>query len=178
MIFIGFGFLMTFLRKYGFSSVGFNFLISALVIQVSMLTSHWWHCVFDGGWKDLELQITTLIAADFAAGAAMITFGAILGKTSPLELVFIAIVEMIFYGLNEQIGVVKLKAVDMGGSIFVHTFGAYYGLAVSYMVTPRDKLEEKDEGSTHTSDMFAMIGTIFPIPAGAALSSPGTGFTV
>ena len=33
MMFIGFGFLMTFLRKYGHSSVGFNFLVSAFVIQ-------------------------------------------------------------------------------------------------------------------------------------------------
>lgn len=28
------GFLMTFLRKYSYSAVGFNYLISALVIQV------------------------------------------------------------------------------------------------------------------------------------------------
>ena len=42
MIFIGFGFLMTFLSKYGFSSVGFNFLISAVTIQVHHL--HLLHC--------------------------------------------------------------------------------------------------------------------------------------
>lgn len=33
MIFIGFGFLMTFLQRYGFSSVGFNFLIAAFSLQ-------------------------------------------------------------------------------------------------------------------------------------------------
>jgi ammonium transporter Rh len=33
MVFIGFGFLMTFLRKYGYSSVGINFLIGGLAIQ-------------------------------------------------------------------------------------------------------------------------------------------------
>ena len=126
-----------------------------------MLMNHFWHCWFNNHWVDLELQITTLITADFAAGAAMISFGALLGKASPLELVFIAISEMVFYGLNESIGVIEMQAVDMGGSIFVHTFGAYFGLAVSYMVTPRDKFEEKDEGSTYTSDTFAMIGTIF-----------------
>ncbi|XP_008563325.1 PREDICTED: ammonium transporter Rh type A-like, partial [Galeopterus variegatus] len=33
MIFVGFGFLMTFLKKYGFSGVGFNFFIAALGLQ-------------------------------------------------------------------------------------------------------------------------------------------------
>ncbi|CAF4064688.1 unnamed protein product, partial [Rotaria sordida] len=32
MMFIGFGFLMTFLRRYSFSSVSFNFLVAAFVV--------------------------------------------------------------------------------------------------------------------------------------------------
>ena len=37
MVFIGFGLLLTFLKKYGFSSLGYNFLISALVIEWSTM---------------------------------------------------------------------------------------------------------------------------------------------
>lgn len=33
MIFVGFGFLMTFLKKYGFSGVGFNLFLAALGLQ-------------------------------------------------------------------------------------------------------------------------------------------------
>ena len=39
MIFVGFGFLMTFLRRYGYSSIGFNFLLAAFAIQWSTITS-------------------------------------------------------------------------------------------------------------------------------------------
>ena len=43
MIFVGFGFLMTFLHKYTFSSVGLNFFIAALAIQISIFTGAFWH---------------------------------------------------------------------------------------------------------------------------------------
>lgn len=39
MIFIGFGFLMTFLRRYSYSSIGFNLLLAALVLQWGTLTT-------------------------------------------------------------------------------------------------------------------------------------------
>lgn len=37
MIFIGFAYLMVFLKKYGFSSSGFNMLVAAMVIQWAFL---------------------------------------------------------------------------------------------------------------------------------------------
>lgn len=37
MIFIGFGYLMTFLKKYGFSGSAFNLLVAALTIQWAFL---------------------------------------------------------------------------------------------------------------------------------------------
>ena len=39
MIFVGFGFLMTFLRRYGYGSVAFNMLLAAFAIQWSTITS-------------------------------------------------------------------------------------------------------------------------------------------
>ena len=41
--------------------------------------------------------------------------------------------------------------------MFVHTFGAYFGLMVSFVLT-RD-FSSSGEGPTYTSDIFAMIGT-------------------
>ena len=37
MIFIGFGFLMTFLKRYGYGSIGFNMLIAAFVLEWALL---------------------------------------------------------------------------------------------------------------------------------------------
>lgn len=161
MILVGFGFLMTFLSKYGFSAVGFNFMITAFVIQWSILTNGFWHCIHLGEFHAISLDIKSLITGDFAAGAVLITFGGCLGKVSPLQLLTIATIECIVYGANEVIGAAKWGAVDMGGSIFVHTFGAYFGLGCAWALGGAKAKDHKDNGSTKTSDMFAMIGTLF-----------------
>ena len=168
MIFIGFGFLMTFLKKYTFSSVGLNFIIAAFAIQWSMIVNGVIHNIYEGhASQKISLGITNLITSDFAAGAVLVSFGAVLGKTTPLQMLIVVIFELLVYACNELIGAVILGAVDMGGSIFVHTFGAYFGLALSRTIS-RSKLNKdgsvKDHplnGSNYTSDTFAMVGTIF-----------------
>jgi ammonium transporter Rh len=161
MIFIGFGFLMTFLKKYSHSALGYTMYLSALSIQYAILINGFFHCLFKNSWQEITLDIKTLITGDFAAGAVLITFGALLGKTSLLQMSIITICELIFYAINESIGVIKYEAVDMGGSMYVHTFGAYFGLAVSYILTNREKAKSEKNSANHVSDTFAMIGTIF-----------------
>ena len=43
------------------------------------------------------------------------------------QMLVVSIFEIAFYSLSEKIGVNDFQAVDSGGSIFVHTFGAYFG---------------------------------------------------
>ncbi|KAH7951541.1 hypothetical protein HPB52_010288 [Rhipicephalus sanguineus] len=135
MVFIGFGFLMTFLKRYGFGAVGFTLLIAALSIH--------------------------LVGAEFAAASVLISFGAVLGKTSPLQLVVMAAIEVVLFACNEHLGVGEFKAVDIGGSIFLHMFGAYFGLAVSFVLNKKEHYDHRKEGSVYHSDIFAMIGTLF-----------------
>ena len=41
MIFLGLGFLMSFLQRYAYSAVGFSFLIGSLVIEWALLMKKW-----------------------------------------------------------------------------------------------------------------------------------------
>lgn len=51
------------------------------------------------------------------------------------------------------------KAVDAGESMYIHAFGAYFGLAVSFVFGLKDKPKEHHlESTTYHSDVFAMIG--------------------
>ncbi|EDV19599.1 uncharacterized protein TRIADDRAFT_33274 [Trichoplax adhaerens] len=159
MIFIGFGFLMTFLKKYSFSSVGFNLLLASFVIQWSTLMlgfcHHW------SNFSIITIKTEDLIGSDICAAAVLISFGAVLGKTSPLQLMVMALLEVIFYAVNETICFQYLKISDMGGSIVIHAFGAYFGLAVALVMNKKEAVDNPNEGSSYQSDLSAMIGTVF-----------------
>ncbi|VDI41060.1 Hypothetical predicted protein, partial [Mytilus galloprovincialis] len=51
--------------------------------------------------------------------------------------------------------------VDLGESIFIHAFGAYFGLAVARVLYSNNLDEHQNEGTVYHSDLFSMIGTIF-----------------
>jgi len=55
------------------------------------------------------------------------------------------------------------EAVDTGGSMYVHTFGAYFGVAASLVLTDMKKVkrDSKYEKGAYNSNLIAMIGTIF-----------------
>ena len=46
MIFIGFGFLMTFLKRYSHSALGYTMYLSSLAIQYGILINGFFHCLF------------------------------------------------------------------------------------------------------------------------------------
>jgi len=102
-----------------------------------------------------------LIAGDFAAGAAMITFGAVLGKINLQQMFFLVWWEMIWYGLNEGICVNMFHVTDAGGSILVHTFGAYFGVACTYGFQPKRAANSMNMQSNYQSEMVAVVGSIF-----------------
>ena len=163
MIFVGFGFLMTFLHKYAHNSLGYTFFVAALCIQYSILISGFFHRLFVNDWTSITIELPQLITGNFAAAVVLISLGAVLGKVSPAQMVLIAISELVFFALNENIGVEVYEASDMGGSMYVHAFGAYFGLGLSLALRNENKEKEgeKRNTSTYASDIFAMIGTLF-----------------
>lgn len=51
------------------------------------------------------------------------------------------------------------QVVDVGGSMFVHAFGAYFGLAISRVLHNPEVEKSTKEGSVYHSDMFAVVGS-------------------
>ncbi|CAF2751463.1 unnamed protein product [Rotaria sp. Silwood2] len=181
MMFIGFGFLMTFLRRYSFSSIGFNFILCAFTLEWAIIIRGY---LFDWSSDNQKfiVDIQSLATADFVSASILISMGAVLGKVNAVQLILMSFIEVPIQVVNEWIGTHLFCAFDPGESMYVHAFGnktkfififdkkktnnfyilgAYFGLAVTFVLFHSDVLDSSLEKSRYTSDIFAMIGTIF-----------------
>jgi ammonium transporter Rh len=152
MIFIGFGFLMSFLHKAGFTATSHAFLVGRLhrpLGDVAMLNRGFWERAIteDATWDTIKPSVASLIGADFAAGAILISFGAMLGRVTASQLLVMATLEVIFDSINEMNIVERFHVADIGGSMIIHTFGACFGLACTF-VLEKAKPERKDIDSS------------------------------
>lgn len=50
-----------------------------------------------------------------------------------------------------------LKAYDVGESMYVHVFGAYFGLTIAKILHNK-QVENEKESSSYNSDLFSIIG--------------------
>ncbi|XP_074536649.1 rh50-like protein [Halichoeres trimaculatus] len=159
MIFLGFGCLLAFFRLYGFGGMVFNFLTATFAIQWAILVQGYFQFSHDG---KIHLGVINLINAEFACAVVLISFGAVLGKTSPLQLLVMALLEVPVFAITEWAVLKYLKINDAGGSILIHLFACYFGLGVTF-VLHRPSLNEGHvkENTSYQSDILALMGTLF-----------------
>lgn len=164
MVLIGFGFLMAFLRRYSYGAIGLNYFLSGLVIVEAILVVGAFQQVVWGSHSKVHVELPLLIDASICAASAMIWFGAVIGKATPSQLVWLAVLFVPLYAVNQHLVFHTLGALDVGGSISVHAFGAYYGLAASLLISRKQTNPGGGNplnACSYTSNVFGMIGTIF-----------------
>ncbi|XP_064491080.1 blood group Rh(CE) polypeptide [Pseudopipra pipra] len=157
MVIFGFGFFLMVLRRYGFSSTGFNLLIIVLGVQCSVLVED--SLVF----FSLEAKegiLKSIAKAFISMTAVIISTGAVLGKTNLVQLIVMTLVELIVFYVSRWINRRYLEVGDHLSLMHVHLFGAYFGLAVtSCFPEPSPRLDKNR--STPKSDLFSMLGCVF-----------------
>lgn len=153
MLLLGFGFLMTFLEKFGLGAVGVTMLLTVLNMECNLIIEN----VLTSNYV---INMETIINTEFSAAALLISFGALIGRATPLQMCVISIAEAVFYAINKIIIVFGLfGAEDVGGTITIHMFGAYFGLACAKAFGPQEKESASNNKASRVSDVFAFIGT-------------------
>jgi ammonia channel protein AmtB len=156
MLLIGFGFLMVFVRKHGYSSITATYLAVSIAIPLYMLIKT------TTGEGFSITNIDSFILAEFAAASLLIAMGAPLGRLNMNQYLALAILFIPAYILNEW---AMLESgyftgfIDTGGSVVIHAFGAYFGLGVVSNTINKFKNQPEPE-SDKLSNQFSLIGSM------------------
>lgn len=161
MLLVGFGFLMVFIKKYGYSATTGTYLVVGVGLPLYLLLR-------SAGFLSAEAipadNIKVLILAEFAVASALIAMGAVLGRLRNYQYGLVAVLAVFAYTLNEWLvldgglGITK-GFTDAAGSIVIHAFGAYFGLGLAVALTNKNDFGKSIE-SDETSDRFAMLGSM------------------
>jgi ammonium transporter Rh len=160
MLVVGFGFLMVFVRRYGFGATTGTYLVVATGLPVYMVLRA--NGVVGHTLKTHSVE--TLMLAEFAVATTLIAMGAVLGRLRVFQYALLALLLVPLYALNEWLvldngsGLTK-GFQDSAGSIVIHAFGAYFGLAASLVLTTAQQRSRPIE-SDPTSDRFSMLGSM------------------
>lgn len=161
MLLVGFGFLMVFVKNYGFSATTGTYLVVATTLPLYLLLRATGILSAEAIPAD---SIKALLFAEFAAASALIAMGAVLGRLRNYQYAILGILIVPVYLLNEWLvydgGLGFTKGfVDAAGSIGIHAFGAYFGMGLTIALTSGKSRDISIE-SDATSDRFAMLGSM------------------
>jgi ammonium transporter Rh len=166
MVFLGFGFLMAFMYKCGLTATCHTYFIAAFTLLWAILMRGFWRQAIQSAsiYEKIQIGVVELIGADFCTMAVIVSMAAMIGRVSALQLLIMAVCEVIVFAINEALLIYKFVVTDRGGTMSVFMFGCYFGLACSLVVglmqghhTRSSELLRR----TRQSDMFSMIGTLF-----------------
>lgn len=148
---VGFGFLMTFPRFYGYSAIMHSLLCTILCIQLYPLSHALWRLK-----TPIVIDNEMLLLSLFSGASVLIADGAILGRTTVAQTIFLTTAFTLSYAANEYVGEL-LHAQDVGGSMTIHAFGAFFGLFCSiFLPMPKEIIHS----ASYESNISSLLGTL------------------
>ncbi|KAM3594634.1 uncharacterized protein V6R79_011242 [Siganus canaliculatus] len=159
MVILGFGFLCTFLVRYGFSGSGFNLLAAVVATQWAILLNGVESWYYRG---KIRIDLRSLVVAEMCAASALVSLGVMLGKANPVQLTLMVLLEVSGFILNEWLLRTLLKAQLFHNIMLLHIFGAFFGLTLSWILYSEESVKHfEKEKFDRKSILFSMLGTVF-----------------
>ncbi|XP_071327364.1 rh blood group, D antigen [Trachinotus anak] len=157
MAILGFGFLCTFLVRYSFSASAFNLLVAVIATQLALILNG---IEYHRG--KIMLDLRSLVEAEMCTASVLISIGAVLGKTNPVQLILISLLEVSGFILNKWVLQILLKGHLMDRIMALHIFGAFFGFMLTWILYRKGSEQrfEKEKFDKKTG-LFSMLGTMF-----------------
>ncbi|XP_071529222.1 ammonium transporter Rh type B-like isoform X3 [Panulirus ornatus] len=155
LVLVGVGLRLTFLREFSYSSVGLSLLVMAISLQWAIL------CVgFMSDTEVIYLSIHSLLVAGEVSISGSVSQGAVAGAASPLQLVLLTLFHVPLQTITARLSYLTFQAVDRGGSVSVHLFGAMYGVSARFALGSSGAAQRSRASATKTSQVTAFVGTM------------------
>ena len=72
-------------------------------LQWCIINYDFWHGLLKGQLARPGIDLAQLFQGDFGVAAVLISFGGLLGKVSPTQLLWLCMLEIVFYAINEAL---------------------------------------------------------------------------
>ncbi|KAM9354115.1 rh blood group, D antigen [Pholidichthys leucotaenia] len=159
MVIAGFGFLGTFLVRFGFSGSGFNLLVAAMATQWAIILNGAESWYYRGR---IRVNLRSLVVAQMCTASAQISIGPIMGKINPVQLVLAALLEVSGFVLNQWLLQTLLKVRPFNSIMMLHIFGSLFGLMLTWKLHRQSsELHWEKEKFDRKTGLFSMLGTLF-----------------
>lgn len=152
---VGLVYTRSFLKAYGLGSVGYCLLILCVSVQWSMIVES----LVNG--TVLHVSFANLMNGCSSAAAVLVSFGALVGKVDPLQILTLVLIELPCYCWNKvvflQMGSEKTPLVQDRGTLLIFLFGSFFGLAAGKTlgVPEMDWLNR----SQRNTELLSLFGT-------------------
>jgi ammonium transporter Rh len=168
MIFLGFGFLRSFLKHHSWTSIALTFIGGVLSFEFGLFILICWGGIFKPGWSPGLFNFGHFLDSNYCSAAIVISLGAVLGKISLSQYIFMILFETIFSTFNYVLLRQKLRIIDVGGALTIHLFGSIFGAIFSLISfgskNERERIKKSIHfGSNYNSNIFALFGTLILI---------------
>jgi len=109
----------------------------------------------------IRMTYQSMIEGLLATVPVQITYGMLLGKVGPSQLMLCAIMCVTSYGLNYWINIYILGAWDhVGGCCVIHSFGAFFGIGCTLFASGKGAAQNPDNAPRYNADVLCMVGVI------------------
>jgi ammonium transporter Rh len=166
-IFIGFGFLRSFIKHYSWTSIALTFIAGIVSFEFGLFIIICWSSLFQKSWSDGIFNFEHLLDTSYCSATVIIALGAVLGKLSFPQYFIMIFLGIFFSTLNYVLLRQTFRIIDVGGALTVHLFGASFGATFSYIslktVSGREKniiKNSKKLSGDYNSNIFALFGSL------------------
>ena len=168
IIFLGFGFLRSFLKHHSWTSIALTFIGGVLSFEFGLFILICWGGIFKQKWSSGLFNFEHFLDSNYCSAAIVISLGAVLGKISLSQYIFMILFETIFSTFNYVLLRQKLRIIDVGGALTIHLFGSIFGAIFSLISfgskNERERIKKSIHfGSNYNSNIFALFGTLILI---------------